>query len=144
REHFDRLQTETRLWRDTWYGGSLPNWFLERTLANVSILATTTCYRFGTGRFYGWEGVGCCAGTCTHVWSYAQAAARLFPELERTTREMVDYGISFQTQTGQIDYRGEASRKEATDGQAGTILRTFREHQMCADDRFLKRVWPRT
>jgi len=142
-QNFQRLQTDTLLWRDTWYGGTLPHWFFERTLANVSILATMTCYRFGTGRFYGWEGVGCCAGTCTHVWSYAQAGARLFPELERTTRQMVDYGIGFETD-GQIDYRGEAERAEATDGQAGTILRTYREHQMCADNGFLDRVWPRT
>ena len=143
-QNFHRLETDTLLWRETWYGGTLPHWFLERTLANVSTLATTTCYRFGTGRFYGWEGVGCCPGTCTHVWSYAQAAARLFPELERTTREMVDYGIGFDPHTGRIDYRGEAERGEATDGQAGTILRTLREHQMCADSQFLETVWPRT
>lgn len=143
-QHFQRLQTDTFLWHDTWYGGTLPHWFLERTLANVSILASTTCYRFGTGRFYAWEGVGCCPGTCTHVWSYAQASARLFPELERTTRQMVDYDIGFDQETGRIDYRGEVERGEATDGQAGTILRTLREHQMCADNRFLEAVWPRT
>jgi non-lysosomal glucosylceramidase len=143
-QHFQRLQTETFLWHDTWYGGTLPHWFLERTLANVSILASTTCYRFGTGRFYAWEGVGTCPGTCTHVWSYAQAAARLFPELERSARQMVDYGVGFEPRTGRIDYRGEVERGEATDGQAGTILRTLREHQMCADNRFLETVWPRT
>jgi non-lysosomal glucosylceramidase len=142
-QHFDRLQADTLLWHDTWYNGTLPHWFLERTLANISILATTTCYRFGTKRFYGWEGVGCCPGTCTHVWSYAQGAARLFPELERTTREMVDYGIGFDTKTGRIEYRGEAEHGEAIDGQAGTILRTLREHQMCSDNRFLEGVWPR-
>lgn len=142
--HFQRLQTDTLLWHDTWYNGTLPHWFLERTLANVSILATTTCYRFATNRFYGWEGVGSCPGTCTHVWSYAQSVARLFPELERTTRETVDYSIGFDTKTGRIDYRGEAERGEAIDGQAGTILRTLREHQMCADSHFLERVWPRT
>jgi non-lysosomal glucosylceramidase len=143
-QHFPRIQADTLLWHDTWYNGTLPHWFLERTVANASILATTTCYRFGTGRFYGWEGVGCCPGTCTHVWSYAQAAARLFPELERTTREMVDYGIGFDTKTGRIDYRAEAERGEAIDGQAGTILRTLREHQMSAGSRFLEGVWPRT
>lgn len=141
--NFEKLHADTVLWRDTWYDSTLPHWFLDRTLLNTSILATTTCYRFGTGRFYAWEGVGCCPGTCTHVWSYAQAAGRLFPELERITRETVDYGIAFVPSTGQIDYRAEADRKEATDGQAGTILRTLREHQMCADNAFLQRVWPR-
>jgi len=140
--HFDRLAGQTRLWRDTWYDSTLPHWFLDRTFLNASILATSTCYRFGTGRFYGWEGVGCCPGTCTHVWHYAQAVARLFPELERDTRERVDLGLAFDPKTGIVDHRGEFHAGEAVDGQAGVVLRCYREHQMAADDAFLRRNWP--
>lgn len=142
-EKFDTLTSATRLWHKTWYDSTLPHWFLDRTFATVSTLATATCYRFNNGRFYGWEGTYCCAGTCTHVWQYAQAIARTFPQLERSTREMIDFGASFHDDTGLIDYRGEAAKELAVDGQAGTILRAYREHQMSADDAFLKKVYPR-
>jgi uncharacterized protein (DUF608 family) len=141
-ENIEALSKQTRLWRDTWYDSTLPYWFLDRTFANTSTLATSTCHWFKTGRFYGWEGVGCCEGTCTHVWGYAHAVARLFPELERILREKVDFDIAFDPKTGMINHRGE-SHGPAIDGQAGCVLRAYREHQMSADDAFLKRNWPR-
>jgi hypothetical protein len=76
------------------------------------------------------------------VWHYAQAVARLFPSLERTLREQTDYGVGFERETGRIRFRAEHNNHWAVDGQAGVILRTYREHQMSADDQFLRRVWP--
>ena len=140
-EHCERLAATTRLWRDTWYDSTLPYWFLDRTQLNTSILATSTCFRFASGRFWAWEGVGCCAGTCAHVWHYAHAMARQFPELERSLRERTDFGLALQPD-GAIHFRGENNTIPAIDAQAGSILRTLREHQMSADDAFLKRVWP--
>jgi non-lysosomal glucosylceramidase len=140
----DRLEGRTRLWVKTFYEDStLPHWFLERTFANASTLATTVCLRFQDGRFYGWEGTYCCAGTCQHVWNYAQAVGRLFPELERDTRERVDLDIAFNPATGQTGFRAEADMNWAADGQAGTILRFYREHLTSTDDDFLLRNWPR-
>jgi len=139
---FDRLARETKLWRDTWYDSTLPFWFLDRTFLNASILASSTTYRFANGRYYGWEGVGCCAGTCGHVYHYAHAAARLFPELERDVRERVDFGLA-QMPDGAIRFRGEFNKIPAVDGQAGTILRALREHQMSKDAGFLQRNWPK-
>jgi len=142
RGNFDRLASTTRLWHDTWYDSTLPRWLLDRSFLNTSILATSTCQRFADGRFYAWEGVGCCPGTCTHVWHYAHAPARLFPELERALREKVDYGLAMDAESGRIRFRGEHNNHWAADGQAGCILRTYREHQMSPDDGFLRRVWP--
>jgi len=140
--NLQRLASLTRLWHETWYDSTLPYWFLDRTFLNTSILATSTCYRFEDGRFYGWEGVGCCEGTCGHVWQYAHAVARLFPDLERATREKVDFGLAMQAD-GAIHFRGEFNKIPAIDAQAGTILRALREHQHSKDDSFLKRNWRR-
>ena len=138
---FDALASHTRLWRDTWYDSTLPYWFLDRTFGTAVTLAATGCHRFADGRFYAWEGVGCCEGTCTHVWHYAQLVSRIFPELERDTRERVDLNIALNPTTGVIGFRGEYNRDLAVDGQAGTLLRFYREHQMSRDDSFLLRNW---
>lgn len=138
---FVSLREQTHRWHDTWYDSTLPYWFLDRTFLNTSILATSTCVRFANGRFWAWEGVGCCHGTCGHVWQYAQAVARLFPELERDTRERVDFGLA-QQPDGAIRFRAEFNDIPAVDGQAGTILRALREHQMSPDDVWLRRNWP--
>jgi uncharacterized protein (DUF608 family) len=138
--NFRRLSSRTLLWADTWKDSSLPHWFLERTFMNIDTLATTTCHRFSSGRFWAWEGVGACHGTCTHVWQYAQAMSRIFPALERDCRERTDLGIALR-EDGGILFRAEMETRPAIDGQAGTVLRCYREHQMSANDAFLRRNW---
>lgn len=138
----DRLASQTRLWNKTWYDSSLPWWFLDRTLVTLDCLATQTLHRFDNGRWWGWEGVDCCPGTCQHVWQYAQGAARIFPEMERDWRERVDFGLAWRP-NGAIDYRSESGRDVAHDGFCGTLVRVYREHQMSPDDTFLRRIWPR-
>lgn len=141
-DRYGELYERTRMWHKTWYDSTLPFWLLDRTFLNASTLASNTCFRLESGRFYGMEGVACCAGTCTHVWHYAQSVGRVFPELERITRETVDYGLAFKP-GGIIGYRGEFTEGGAIDGQCGTILRVYREHTMSHDDAFLSRIWPR-
>jgi len=141
--NFERLARHTRLWHDTWYDSTMPHWLLDRLFSTVSNLATSTCQWWRNGRFWAWEGVGCCRGTCTHVWNYEHAMARLFPELERSAREMQDYGTGFVEETGMVRFRGEGWRMWAGDGQAGTVLKAYREHQMSPDDQFLNRNWPK-
>lgn len=140
---FRRFANLTLKWRDTWYDSTLPYWLLDRTFANTAILATTTCLRLSDGRYWFWEGTGCCAGTCTHVWSYAQAIGRVFPEVERALREQVDFGLAFHSDSGAIDYRAEFGRNVAVDGQCGCVLRAYREHLMSGDAGYLTRVYPK-
>ncbi|MEO5592719.1 MAG: GH116 family glycosyl-hydrolase [Chitinophagaceae bacterium] len=136
----ETLSAQTKLFKQTWYDSTLPWWFLERSFLNISTLATTTCHRFSSGRFWAWEGTGACPGNCTHVWQYAQAVGRVFPALEKDTRERVDLGISLLADGG-ISFRAESESRPAIDGQAGTILRFYREHQMSADNTFLQSNW---
>jgi uncharacterized protein (DUF608 family) len=140
--NFARLTGDTRLWNETWYDSTLPYWFLDRTFIPISTLATSTCYLFNTGRFYAFEGVLCCQGTCQHVWNYAQSVARIFPELERDLRQRTDFGTAWH-ENGAIDYRGEFARHVAHDGQCGVILRAWREHLTSPTPQYLKQCWPR-
>ena len=136
------LMNATDAFVEAYYGGSLPQWFLERSLISMGALQTNTFHRLADGTVWAWEGIGCCEGTCTHVWHYAQSPARLFPELERSLRERTDFGSAFRDD-GFVDFRGGLAGRDATDGQAGVVLRTYREHQTSADVAFLRRVWPR-
>ena len=141
-ENFERLSSQTRLWTRTWYDSTLPHWFLDRTLTPANCLATQAFHAFDNGRFWGWEGVDCCPGTCQHVWQYAQSVSRLFPAIERDLRERVDFGLAWHD-NGAMDFRAENDRHVAHDGFCGTILRAYREHQMAPDSGFLTRIWPR-
>ena len=142
--NLERLTGLTRLFHETYFDSTLPRWLLARLLMPVSTLATNTVQWRKNGRFWAWEGVGCCDGTCTHVWNYAQGMARLFPELERSARVMQDLGVGFDPKTGRVGFRGEnPTQPYAADGQCGTVLKCYREHLTSADDGFLKEHWPK-
>ncbi|MHC4921666.1 MAG: GH116 family glycosyl hydrolase, partial [Planctomycetota bacterium] len=137
----ERLIGDTLAFHAAYYDSSLPHWLLDRLIAPVGNLATGTCQVWKNGRFWAWEGVGCCSGTCTHVWNYEHALARLFPALARSTREMQDLGEGFHDD-GLVGFR--SNDRFAADGQAGTVLKIYREHLMSADDAFLRRNWKKT
>lgn len=138
---YEDLYRKTIAWRNSFYEEStLPHWFLNRTFVNTSILATETCYLLDDDRFWAWEGIGCCPGTCTHVWHYAQAMGRIFPELEKNLREKTDF-VVIDDLSGGIDFRGGMANKNAADGQAGIVLRAYRDYQMSTNDEFLKKHW---
>ena len=143
------LSGMTHAFHDTWYGsetgatrGTLPHWLLERSLWTISTLTTNGTYRLTNGRVWGWEGTGCCPGTCTHVWHYGQSPGRLFPQLEIDLRERTDFTPEVMSADGNVGMRGTYGRDPCIDGQAGILLRCYREHLSDPTGAFLKRNWP--
>lgn len=137
-----RLSAETQKFHDAYYVNStLPYWLTQRLLMPASILATETCQWWANDKFWAWEGVGSCVGTCTHVWNYEQTLAHLFPELERNIREKTDFGESFQKDGSVLARNGWGG--VLIDGHAGSILKAYREYLNSKDNLFLNRNWDR-
>ena len=139
-KNYDELSGLTHSFRDAYYKNTtLPYWLTQRCLMSLSTLATETCQWWSNDKFWAWEGVGSCDGTCTHVWGYAQTLASFFPELERNLREKTDYSVSFQPDGGILARNGDGGI--LVDGHASVILRMYREHLMSKNDYFLARNW---
>ena len=155
--NIEALEDSTRRFHAALFDSSLPEAAVDALSANIVPLRSTTCFWLEDGRFFGYEGCfdrgGCCEGSCTHVWSYAQTLAYLFPSLEREMRR-----IEFITETdaqGQMALRsyrsipslndppeGLENPRPAVDGQMGSILRVYREWLLSGDRGWLAQVWP--
>ena len=148
---WDRLAGETQRFHDALFASDLPIVALDAVSANLAILKSPTVLRLADGTFYGWEGChpdeGCCEGSCTHVWNYAQALPFLFPKLERSMREAdykynlrADGGMPFRLQlpigSGVWDFR------PCADGQFGGVMKTYRDWKIGGDTEWLRKLWP--
>ena len=114
------------------------------------MLKSPTVLRLEDGSFYGWEGVhekeGSCEGTCQHVWNYAYAMCFLFPDLERSVR---DLEFKYSTdRDGKMAFRmmlplgSEMSHFRAcVDGQMGAVIKCYREWKISGDNEWLKANW---
>ena len=150
-EHAERLDTETRLFHDTLFASTLPAYVLDAVSSQMSTLKTTTCLRLTDGTFYGFEGchcgAGCCEGSCTHVWNYAQSLAFLFPALERSMRT-ADYTYNLD-ENGHMGFRlqlplgsSPSQFHAAADGQMGGVIKVYRDWKLSGDDAWLRSIWP--
>jgi uncharacterized protein (DUF608 family) len=150
-ENLTRLESQTRLFHDTLFQSTLPDYVLDAVSSQVSTIRTETCFWTADGRFHAFEGcadnAGCCFLNCTHVWNYAQTPAFLFPQLERSARRTdfasntrPDGDMAFRTLIPLTDVLWEHA--PAADGQMGTVLRLYREWQICGDEAFLRELWP--
>ena len=152
REHYDDLRTKSKRFRDCFFDSTLPAEVLEAVAANLTILKSPTVMRQADGKLWSWEGCsdnsGCCHGSCTHVWNYAQAIPHLFPSLERTLRE-TEFGPS-QDGRGHQTFRAALPIRPvdhdfhaAADGQLGGIMKVFREWRISGDIEWLQGLWPK-
>jgi len=151
RRGYDELWQRSKLFSDTLYDSSLPPEIVEAVAANLSILKSPTVLRQHDGRLWSWEGCndssGCCAGSCTHVWNYAQAICHLFPELERGYRR--NEFFDSQGASGRQAFRGNlpispgGAAYDAADGQLGGIMKVHREWRISNDQRWLEKYYPR-
>lgn len=146
-----RLWRETRLFRDTLAGSTLPETVLDAIQGNIAILKSTTCLRLENGDFWAWEGVneksGSCEGSCAHVWNYAYAMPFLFPKLERSLR-IQDYRYN-TTESGEMKFRMMLPQgseqwdfRACADGQFGGVMKFYRDWKICGDDGWLRKNWP--
>ncbi|MEK6780623.1 MAG: GH116 family glycosyl hydrolase [Bacteroidota bacterium] len=150
-KNYDDLKAKSQLFRDAFYASTLPPEVMEAVAANLTILKSPTVMRQFDGRLWSYEGCGdnsgCCHGSCTHVWNYAQAIPHLFPSLERTLRH-TEF-CEDQNAEGHQTFRAAMPIRPvkhdfhaAADGQLGGIMKVYRDWRISGDNEWLKKMYP--
>ncbi|MFN8240518.1 MAG: GH116 family glycosyl hydrolase [Bacteroidales bacterium] len=151
KSNYSDLRANSGLFRDAFYGMTLPPEVIEAIAANLTILKSPTVLRQTDGKLWNWEGCGdnwgCCAGSCTHVWNYAQAVPHLFPKLERTMRSAEFFASQdaegHQTFRSALPIRPIATTfYAASDGQLGGIMKMYRDWHISGNNDWLKLMYP--
>lgn len=150
-QNYESLKSRTRAFCDALFSSDLPAFVIDAVASNLAILKSPTVLRQENGNVWGWEGCftdhGCCHGSCTHVWNYAQSMPHLFPQLERTLREQEL--LRSINENGHINFRAalpDGAPKHdyhaAADGQLGGILKLWRDYEICGDIQWLAKLYP--
>ena len=151
RKNYADLHKKTKLFSDTFYKSTLPPEVIEAVAANLTIIKSPTVLRQYDGRLWNWEGCGddggCCHGSCTHVWNYAQAMPHLFPSLERSLRN-TEF-CENQNVEGHQGFRANLPISPlkhdfyaAADGQLGGIMKVHRDWRISGDSKWLAKIFP--
>ena len=146
------LQKKSQLFTDAFYKSTLPPEVTEAIAANLTILKSPTVLRQRDGKLWAWEGCndnsGCCEGSCTHVWNYAQAIPHLFPSLERSLRH-TEFNES-QNEQGHQAFRSALPIRPkvhdfhaAADGQLGGLMKVYRDWRISGDNEWLREIYPK-
>ena len=151
KEQYDTLHKSSTLFKNAFYASTLPPEVIEAIACNLTILKSPTVLRQYDGRLWNFEGCGdnwgCCHGSCTHVWNYAQAIPHLFPAMERSLRN-TEFCES-QNKEGHQNFRAtlpikpaDHSFHPAADGQMGGIMKVYREWRISGDNDWLRKIFP--
>jgi len=151
RENYDMLLNKSRTFSEKLFTSDVPEVIKDAVSANLCILKSPTVLRQFDGRFWGWEGCqdfwGSCHGSCTHVWNYAQALCKLFPDMERSLRD-TEFMVS-QDERGHQTFRTSLPIRPvshdfhaASDGQLGGIIKLYRDWKISGDNEWLAKLWP--
>lgn len=151
KQQYDVLKKNSILFKNAFYSSSLPPEVIEAVAANLTILKSPTVMRQYDGRLWSFEGCGdgwgCCHGSCTHVWNYAQAIAHLFPVLERSLRH-TEFCES-QSAGGHQNFRAtlpiqpaDHNFHSAADGQLGGIMKVYREWRISGNNEWMQKMFP--
>lgn len=149
--NYASLRARTVAFKEALFGSTLPAYVLDAVSANLGILKSPTVLRQENGHMWGWEGCfpdnGCCHGSCTHVWNYAQAIPHLYPQLERTLREMEL--VRSMDERGHVTFRAaipdgpvDHGFHAASDGQMGGVMKVYRDWQIGGDTEWMKGLYP--
>ncbi|MBP9743826.1 MAG: hypothetical protein KBD41_00460 [Saprospiraceae bacterium] len=151
KSNYKVLREKSVLFKDAFYASTLPPEVIEAVACNLTILKSPTVMRQYDGRLWSFEGCGdssgCCHGSCTHVWNYAQAIPHLFPHLERSLRH-TEF-CENQDEQGHQNFRAIIPIKPAShdfhaaaDGQLGGIMKVYREWRIYGDKSWLAKMYP--
>ncbi len=150
-ERLDILEARTKMFASALGESTLPAVVKEAASANLSTLATPTCFRTADGEFHGFEGSGnssgCCFGNCTHVWNYETVTSFLFPSFAKSLRKSA-FGYSMDTSGGMhfrqlLPDKRERFNTVAADGQMGQIIHAWLDWKLSGDMEWLRAMWPR-
>lgn len=149
----ERLESDSRKFADAmFHKTTLPYYVVDALTANITNLRSNLCFRLEDGTFAGFEGIrdyiGCGYGSVPHVWNYAQTVAFLFPDLEKTMRNVeflreTDETGCMSTRMFSVFDQERYAMVPACDGELGSVVRVYRDFKNLGDVEFLKTIWPK-
>lgn len=149
-KNWDELYQKTLSFKNALFSSTLDPAVIDAAASNLSVLKSPTVLRLEDGTFYGWEGVheqqGSCEGTCCHVWNYAYALCFLFPDLERSIRDIkfktsIDENGGMMFRMGLPVGRPDHRNRTCVDGQMGTVIKVWREWKISGDNEWMAAQW---